>query len=155
MQVAGRWHRVGDTAGEPEGSAEGVTRGERASPGGGVHARSLSGSEQQCGVLPCVGKRGEGSSQGGSTRSRARRAARKARGVGGAVQAARRAEPSMRAAQWVRGGALQRLVVLAVRGPGEPNAPGLADSARAFLSLAILIARGTRGTYSVPVSQPI
>ena len=121
------------------------------SPRPSPHGALVAHNEQRCGVLPCVGKRGEGSSQGGSTRSRARRAARKARGVGGAVQAARRAEPSMRAAQWVRGGTLQRLVVLAVRGPGEPNAPGLADSARAFLSLAILIGpRGTRGTWCRP-----
>ena len=35
----------GDSAGEPEGSAEGVTRSERAAPCGGVHARSLSMGE--------------------------------------------------------------------------------------------------------------
>ena len=59
-QDAGRWQRIGDVAGEPEGSVDGVARVERAAPGGGVHARALSGSEQLCGVLPRVGERGEG-----------------------------------------------------------------------------------------------
>ena len=59
-QDSGRWQRIGDSAGEPEGSADGVARVERAASGGGVHVRAPSGSEQQCGVLPRVGERSEG-----------------------------------------------------------------------------------------------
>ena len=60
VQGAGRWQRTGGAAGEPGGSAGGAPCGERAAPGSGVHARALRGSEQLCGVLPRVGKRGQG-----------------------------------------------------------------------------------------------
>ena len=120
-QGAGRQRRIGDAAGEPTGSADGIARGELAAPGGGVHAHALSGSERRCGEVPRMGKRGGRSSQGAGTRSRARRAARKARGVGGALQAAGRAEPSMRAAHGVRGGEWRRAAGRAVRGLEGPK----------------------------------
>ena len=55
---------MGDAAGEPTGSADGIARGELAAPGGGVHARTLSGSGRLCGEVRRMGKHGGESSQG-------------------------------------------------------------------------------------------
>ena len=88
-------------------------------PPEGAPARALSGSERRCGRVPRMSKCGDRSSQGAGPCKHARRAARKAWGVGEVWQASWRAEPSTRAAHGVRWGDGQRPTGLRVASQGD------------------------------------